>query len=166
MNKELLEESLRDFYPAIYSFSFALVPEILQSEQICLDAAELLFLKQKLLLEEFLAVESKGEESRLLQELKRYYFKHVWELGIKRFDQLKGSLETAEDYPKEAFFHIGVFARGVLFLKTRSKFDLDDIEFISAHDRYEILSYLAKSRNYLLKVDQGRSVAIPTVIGC
>ena len=165
VNKEFLEESLRDFYPDIYSLSFALVPEILQSEQICLDAAELLLLKEAWILEELLEVESQHEESRLLRELKKHYFKHVWELGVKRFDQLKGSLEVAEDYPKELFFNLGALERGILFLKVRSKFNLDDIEFISGCDRYEILSYLTKSRNDLLKIDQGRSIAVPAVIG-
>ena len=164
MNKKRLTEYFKELYPAIYSFSFTLVPEGLQAEQICLDALELLMVEEKKMMDQ-IVFSSPQEAPQLLQQLRRNYFKHICYLGVKRFDHLKGSLEVKAHRPQGDFFTLSVLQRGVLFLKTRLKFDLGDIEFITGSDRYEVLSHLAKARDGLLQTSQGRSITVPSVIG-
>ena len=164
MNKKRLTEYFKELYPTIYSFSFTLVPEGLQAEQICLDALELLMVEDKKIMDQ-IVFSSPQQATRLLQQLRRSYFKHICYLGVKRFGHLKGSLEVKVDRAKGAFFTLGVLQRGVLLLKTRLKFDLSDIEFITDCDRYEVLSHLAMARDGLLQASQGRSVIVPSIIG-
>ena len=160
-----MEESFRNFYPSIYSLSFALVPETLQAEQICLDVLELLRLKERRLMKKLTQVSSDKQWTSLLEQLQRKALKYAWDLGVKRFGQLKDGLKPGYGDPQEAFYLLGVVERGILFLKMRLKFGISDIEFISSRNRYEVLSYLARSRDHLLQVSQGRSMAAPKVIG-
>ena len=164
MQRKYLTKHLNDLYPAAYSLSFILVPDNLQAEQVCIDSLKLLMLKENNLMEQIVAVADKRREP-LLEQLKKVYFKHICALGIKRFGQLRGSSSTKRDHHCGAFYDLSVLQRSALFLKGRLRFDLDDIEFIINRDRYDVLSYLAKSRDCLLQVSQGRSVAIPAIIG-
>ena len=165
MNKKLLEESFRDFYPTIYSLSFALVPEVLQAEQICLDVLELLGLRERRLMRELAQAPSNKQCPSLIKQLQISALGYAWGLGVKRFGQLKDGLRVGNGDFQEAFYLLGVIERGVLFLKMRLKLNLSDIEFISGHNRYEILSSLARSRDHLLQAGQGRSMVAAKVIG-
>ncbi|MCY4644441.1 MAG: hypothetical protein OXB88_07465 [Bacteriovoracales bacterium] len=154
----------KDSYPLVYSLSFILVPETLQAEQICLDSLELLALKERKLMMRLAHTKSQNTQP-LWDQLKKNHLKYVWILGIKRFTQLKGNTETWHEKPDEFFFTQNVLERGILFLKTRLRLSLSDIEFITDCDRYKILSYLCKSRDDLLWESHKRNLSLPQVIG-
>ena len=80
---------------------------------------------------------------------------------MKRFEQLKGGF----DFHEEGFFTLEIHERGILFLKTRLKYSVSDIEDVSEYDHYDILRHLAKSREQLLLYGHGRSLALPPIIG-
>ena len=155
MSRTLLQESLGNIYPDLYSFSFSLIPEVLQAEQICLDSIDILSVKNKPLLYDFLYSPSKQVQT----QIKLNCLKNAWSLGTKRFQQIKDGIAIDKTLENKVFFTLDITHRGLLFLKTRLKLSSYDIELITGYDRYKILSFLTFSRSQLLKQKYGKKIS-------
>ena len=164
MDRKSLERYLKTHYPSIYSFAFALVPEEVQARQIALDALQLVLNEDKSFSNDMVFTMPEDAE-RVQQELISRYFRSVYRLGLKRFDHLKNGIEIKVDRSEGSFYALGVQERAILFLKSRLKFNLDEIEFIMEVDRYQVLLLLNQSREYLVRNKEGRSFATLELIG-
>ena len=164
VDRKSLEHFIKDHYQNIYSFSFALVPEELQARQMALDALELFMTKERDLMNE-IVLSNLNDAPDLLSRLTVRYYKNVYELGVKRFDQLKGGLEIKVDRSVGSFYALGLNERAIIYLKMILKFDLGEIEQITEHTRYEILCILSSSREYLLRNNKQRSLPSPQFPG-
>lgn len=163
MDRKHLEKFIKDQYQNIYSFSYALVPDELQAQQIALDALDLLMNREDKLMRDIVFAQEKPRV--LLRQLTIKYYASVFEIGSKRFEQIKGGIEIKVDRSAGSFYALGLGERAVMFAKMILKLDLNEIEQITQHTRYEILSILNQSREYLLSNNAGRSVRGPRILG-
>lgn len=139
------------------------MPDELQAQQIALDALDLLMNREDKLMRDIVFAQAKPVE--LLRKLTIKYYASVYEIGSKRFDQIRGGIEIKVDRSQGSFYALGINERAVMFAKMILRLELNEIEQITQHTRYEILSILNQSREYLISNNSGRSIRGPRILG-
>lgn len=143
MKNEELQKYIQNLSPELYSFSYILIPDVLQASQLMIDCVQSFLIQKKELVEKMSLSKNKIIEN-LLEETKLNIIKIVYELSRKRYQQLKISLSDVEGHG--GFFSLEFDEKAILYLKEKANFDLDTIEFITSSSRSEVLSYLYSAR--------------------
>ena len=153
MEKTDLINYLQKINTELYQFSYALVPDDLQAQQIIVDSIELLINDAKdndsNIFFKLLESSKNEEKARLLFSLRIHLYKYIFKIGRRRFGQLKNSLRPSQDFG--SFYSVGPTEKAALFLKHKTKFQLIDMENILELSRHEIISYLHNGRESLLQ---------------
>jgi hypothetical protein len=143
MKTEELQKYIQNLSPELYSFAYVLIPDDLQASQLMIDCVQSFLIQKKLLIEKMGKTKNKIVKN-LLEETKLNLLKIVYELSRKRYKQLKMSLTDVEG--NGGFLSLDFDEKAMLYLKEKSGFDLDQIEFIASSTRSEVLSYLYSAR--------------------
>lgn len=151
------EQSIKDFNPYLYSFAHVLIPDALQARQIVIDAFEKLHLEGKL--GEYLELNRPGKS-----KLKIALLKSAYELSIKRAQHLFNGIEGSEEVKNFGEFYRLEFAeRAIVWLKVRLKLDFSSIQEITDLDRYEVMTFIARARDSLIRTQGREGVKLPEV---
>lgn len=140
MNTKELESYLKTLHPDLYSFSYILIPDDLQASQLIVDAIANVLIDRRELIDRILKSE-KAEAEKI--ELKNFLFRAIYLLARKRFHQIKSSMNL---HNLEAFYHLELDERALLFLKHKMKWGKDQMNFVTTLGSEEIVSILTKSR--------------------
>lgn len=167
MKRKTIQRLLNDFQTEIYFYAYALIPDQLQARQIVLDSIDLVFNGDKDLIDEILF----GDDSDIDQlkiKLRKVLLKHCFNLSSKRIDHLKTgigiNMMDQQVQANREFYELSFIERSVLFLKVKLKLDFDSIQEITNLDRYEVMTFIGKARDSLIR-SQGRDgVSIPEIL--
>jgi hypothetical protein len=143
MKIEELQKFIQNLSPELYSFAYVLIPDDLQASQLMIDCVQSFLIQKKLLVEKMRPSKNKILKN-LLEETRIHLLKIVYELSKKRYQQLRISFKDVEE--SGGFFALEFDEKTVLYLKDKGGFDLNEIEFITALSRSEVLSYLYSAR--------------------
>ena len=138
-----LEKFIQNQSSDLYSFAFILIPDDLQATQLMIDSVSSFMIQKRSLINRW----SEAGESALGEnstDIKINLYKTMYELSKKRYGQLKMSFKTIED--TSGFFSLDFDDKSVLFLKERTDFSMDVMEFILGKSRTEILAHLYSAR--------------------
>lgn len=148
MKTLVLEKFIQNLSTDLYSFAFILIPDDLQATQLMIDAVSAFMIQKKSLIEKW----SSANESELKEnssDIKIHLYRSMYELSKKRYNQLRMSFKDVED--SSGFFSLEFSDKAALFLKEKSDFEFDVIEFILGQSKNEVLAHLYSARLHLLE---------------
>ncbi len=148
-----LEKFIQSQSLDLYSMAYILIPDDLQASQLMIDTVTAFLIQKSPTIAKWLAEKSSVEEKHF--KCKTHLLKSMYELSRKRYHQLKISLKDVED--ASGFFALDFDEKAVLYLKEQAGFNLEDMEFIMAKSRSEILAYLYSAR---LKMVEGQNTVM------
>jgi hypothetical protein len=131
---------IQSLSPDLYSFAYILIPDDLQATQLMIDSVAAFLIQKKSLLDKWTA----KEESAFGEDLKVHLYKSMYDLSKKRYNQLRMSFKNIED--NSGFFSLDFDEKAALFLKERTDFREELIEFILGKTRSELLAFLYSAR--------------------
>ena len=147
MRNNRLEVFLKELNPELFSFSYALIPDDLQVQQLVVDAVHLLVVEEWELIFSFLSLKQDTGKSILFQ-FKKISYKSIFNMAKRRSEQLRGGLRGMAQYAP--FFLLDINQRAVLFLKHKTNFGFEFMEEVIGKDRHQIIETLNRSRDVLL----------------
>lgn len=131
----------------LYSFSYILIPDDLQASQLIIDSISTMFVMNKSMIVKWTRcdeLEFKSYES----EIFRMVLKTIYELALKRFEQIKVGLGSSH---RVLFHELTLEEKSALFLKEKFHLDLETISFILDSNSLEVLSRLKSARLTLIE---------------
>ncbi|MDO9182390.1 MAG: hypothetical protein Q7U04_08265 [Bacteriovorax sp.] len=143
MKTEELQKYIQNLSPELYSFAYVLVPDDLQASQLMIDCVQSFLIQKKVLIEKMGLTKNRILKN-LLDETKINIVKIIYELSRKRYQQLKISLAEVEG--NGGFFSLDFDEKAILFLKEKTQFEIEQIEFITSMSKTEVLAYLYSAR--------------------
>lgn len=136
---------LEKINPELFSFSYALVPDDLQAQQIVIDAAALLFSEENKLL---FNLNFHNERWQLRSSrIKKILYQFIFRICKRRFRQIKESIKWNDEYAP--FFKLELEERAVIFLKHKTHMDIEDIEEILEVQKPYVLAKINCAREKL-----------------
>lgn len=156
-----LESFLKDINSDLFSFSYALIPDDLQVQQLILDAVGLLITVEEELVLDFMSLKKGSGRENLLFQLKKIIYRNIFQTAKKRLEQLKGGLAEMTEYIP--FFSLNVNQRAVLFLKHKTRFSWVFVEEITDLNRHQVMEILNSGRNKLLD-NAAIGLEVPTTL--
>ena len=138
-----LEKLIKNLSSELYSFAYILIPDDLQATQLMIDSVSAFIIQNKLLIEKW----STTNESEMIHNsnnIKHRLYKSMYELSKKRYNQIRMSLKSIED--SSGFFSLDFDDKVALFLKEKTDFNLNVLEFILGLSRKEVLAHLYSAR--------------------
>jgi hypothetical protein len=160
MPDQMFNNFLNSITDQLYSFSYTLIPDTLQSEQIVLDSLSSLFVdinkqsgsvsldnislnyKEIIKLEDFTFI-------RLI------LFEKVYSLCKLRRDHLINSIYKLNEKNKEVVFTLDIKSRAALYLKHRLNLSYSKVSSVMNLNKFEVISIINNARYELLdKFDQ------------
>lgn len=145
-----LETFLKNNNSDFYSFSFALISDDLQAQQIVVDAAYRLTVEERELIFEFLSLKEDGAGESILFKLKKFFFQNVFNIARKRFEQLKKTLN--DEVKSTSFSQLSINEKAILFLKYKTNWSMSDIEDILGKGHHQTIALLNRARHSLLEI--------------
>ena len=154
---EEFQQYFHQLFPELTSFSFALIPDELQANQMVLDAMSVLVVQEKEVIENYfqerVAINSRHEETGKLEfqryRIKTSLYKNIFKIAFRRAPQLESSILPGED--KAAFYAVDLTSRAIVFLKHKTHFELTDIEDIVDKNNSEVISLLQIGRKSFIE---------------
>jgi hypothetical protein len=143
MKIEELQKYIQNLSPDLYSFAYVLIPDDLQASQLMIDCVQSFLIQKKQLVEKIALSKNKIVRNHS-EEIKLNLLKIVFELSKRRYQQLKISFSDVEG--NGGFFSMDFDEKASLYLREKSDFELDQIEFITGSTRAETLSQLYSAR--------------------
>lgn len=138
-----LEKFIQNRSSELYSFAFILIPDDLQATQLMIDSVSTFMIQKRSLIDKW----NESLQSQLSEntnDIKINLYKAMYELAKKRYSQLKMSFKKIED--NSGFFSLDFDDKAVLFLKERTDFSFEIIEFILGKTRLEVQAHLYSAR--------------------
>lgn len=133
--------------PGLYSFSYALIPDELQAEQLIVDAFSVFLIREE---EDIKALEMESARERAAS--KRYaqtsLLIDIFDLAKKRAPQLASLLRNVREH--KSFYELDILHRAVLSAKENLKLSNAQIGEIFALKNHQVLEALHNSRSILL----------------
>ena len=132
--------------PKLFSFAYALLPDVLQAQQLVIDSIALLITERKEWVEEaakIMAAQAVATRSTLIQ---RYLYRHIFLIGRTRAKQLV--TKAPPEYAN--FYNLPITSRAVLFLHHQTAWAIDDIDDILSLERPVLAAHLQQARQQLL----------------
>ena len=144
-----VKDTLQEISKDLFSFSFCLIPDDLQVQQILVDCIYLLNTDEaaKSLLEQLNDSDKNDIHKKIKIQLKTLMAKNLYMMGKKRYFQVKDSLLLEDGHA--AFYSLDFEQRATVFLKQALKYDFKDIELITSQDRASVISSLSMARQKL-----------------
>lgn len=148
----------KDFYSLVqplteklYRFSYSLIPDDLQAEQLVIDAFNAYLLKEK---KTILSREIDLKNKKVVAQLRRHLFKgilrYLCDIGLRRSLQLMDQLRPSVAAEFKSFFAMDPKVRMVIGLRYDHQFTVEEIEQIGQMPRYEVIEKLHNGRFLLL----------------
>lgn len=171
-----VETYLKRIDSELFSFSFALLPDDLQAQQVVIDSLGILFVEKDQLLDQVISSKEDDElneqrdnndnhvchyeqhdirSQKVLNDIKVFLFKSAYCLCVKRFMQIKNSLKM--DGMFIPFFNLELKEKAILYLKFKTPFLNSEIQEILGVDEVAFVSGL---NNAKLKLAQNSGVDI------
>ena len=131
----------------LYSFSYALIPDDLQAQQLVLDSTALLISEKAKEIKILLENSNDYTKRETLKFFKITLYQYVFRIAKKRIIHIKNSLTAPKDF--STFYSLDIDDKSVLFLKHKVELDFYDIEEITQISKALIISKLSVARNTL-----------------
>lgn len=147
MQKNEIEKYLNQINKDLYRFSYCLLPDDLQVSQIIIDSITVLLLERRELVETLEYCKNESEKRDTLFSIKLFLHKRIFELIKRRTKQLSGSIEFSPDFSE--YYGLDLIEKAVLYFKTKTSFEFEDIAFILTQNKTTIFQALANGRNNL-----------------
>ena len=138
-----LEKLIKNLSTDLYSFAYVLIPDDLQATQLMIDSVSVFLIQNKLLIEKWTS-NTKSDLEHISDDVKKYLYRSMYELSRKRYNQVRMGFKSIED--SSGFFSLDFDDKVALFLKEKTNFTLDLIEFILGQSRTEVLAHLYSAR--------------------
>jgi hypothetical protein len=148
MKKLELEKFIQNLSTELYSFAFILIPEDLQATQLMIDSVSTFLIQKKSMIAKWTTF----NEVELIEnsmDIKIHLYKSMYEISKKRYSQLRMSFKDFED--NSGFFSLEFDDKATLFLKERTEFPVEIIEFILGQSSNEVVSHLYSARRQLIE---------------
>lgn len=148
MKKLELEKFIQNLSTELYSFAFILIPDDLQATQLMIDSVSSFLIMKKSMISKWANFsESELDDNSL--DIKIHLYKSMYELSKKRYSQLRLSFKDFEE--NSGFFSLDFDDKAALFLKERTEFPIDVIEFILGQTKNEVVAHLYSARRHLIE---------------
>ena len=128
-----VDQHLMTFTADLFSFSYALIPDELQAQQIVTDALTVLVLRHQELIENIFVGDADTRE-RKDRFIKVALFESTYSLASKRERQL--NIGKGEE--SLSFYLLPVESRALLFLTYKTNFTQNEYADILSRDKYEV----------------------------
>jgi hypothetical protein len=132
--------------PKLFSFAYALLPDVLQAQQLVIDAVALLVTERKAWVEETAKIMAAQEVATRSTLLQRYLYRHIFLIGRTRAKQV--AITPPPEFA--SFYALPVTSRAVLFLHHQTTWPIDDIDDILSLERPVLFAHLQQARHALL----------------
>lgn len=152
-----LEKLIQNLSTDLYSFAFILIPDDLQATQLMIDSVSAFIIQKKTLIDKW-STTSESELVHNSKDIKIHLYRSMYDLAKKRYNQVRMSFKSIED--NSGFFALEFDDKAALFLKERTDFPLDVIEFILGQSRSEVLAHLYSARIKMVNNGPAHSEAI------
>lgn len=157
----------KDFYQLtfpltdkLYRFSFTLIPDDLQAEQLVIDSLNAYLLKER---KNILRKEINLDNKKDLQIARRQVFKgilrHMCDIGVRRAGQLSELTRTERPEGYAAFYALDPKVRFVMSLRYEGQFTVEEIEEMAQIPRFEVIEKIHNGR-FLLMSDLNKGVTV------
>ena len=143
------ETHLQSVIPDLYSFSYALIPDVLQAQQVVIDAISAIVLTKSEFFEQGL-LEDQDEEI-FLKNVKVDLLQCIFSLSKKRIDQISDGIDE-EPFDSDEFapfYSLDLLSRAIIFLSEVGNFSLQDISEVIKRPFHEVISQRAFAQNEL-----------------
>ncbi|MCO4794100.1 MAG: hypothetical protein KC493_10325 [Bacteriovoracaceae bacterium] len=147
MKRKDLEILLQKANVDLYGYAYCLIPDELQASQLVMDAMAILTLDKKSLLEDLLLSEEEKEKRLNLFIIKKFLYRAIYKLSVKRINQIRSSLDFSGDYI--SFHGLNLEQKSAIYLKRKTSLELSDIQEILNIKKPEMISTLATARQLL-----------------
>ncbi len=135
MNRKEIFGLISPLLEQLYQFSFALLPDELEAEQLVIDGVNGFIIKEKKLLESL--------EVEIDNELRRFFFQkmvnHIYNLANKRIVQFKINHE-------DSFYRLPLRDRAIMILRYQMNYAPENIEDFLGIARWEVIEGIHNSR--------------------
>ena len=143
-----LEKLIKNLGTDLYSFAYILIPDDLQATQLMIDSVSAFLIQNKIMIDKW-SSNSESDLDYISNDVKKNLYKSMYELSKKRYNQIRLSLKTIED--SSGFFSLDFDDKVAIFLKEKTSFSLDVIEFVLGQTRTEVLAHLYSARLKMVK---------------
>ena len=125
MNKKLITDKFCQTNKQIFPFAYSLIFDELQAQQLIIDSISIFIGRDTQRLEDYCDENDMQSQRRKWFEIEKIIYKNVFQIGKKRFDQVRASLSFDEENAQ--FYALSLMQRAVLFLRHQTDFDESDI---------------------------------------
>jgi len=136
--------------PHFYSFAFVLIPDDLQATQLVVDS-----ISQYLIVNRENLAKNKNNQ----EKLEECILQNIFELALKRFSQIKLSLNFTTDH-RENFYRLETEERAALFLREVKKMNYEEIMWILNKTTGELKAILASARYKIFEIPESRELIV------
>ncbi len=149
-----LESYLLNINSEFFAFSYALVPEELQAQQIVLDSVSAVLLNFRSEIADLVIDEKcQGEDSLktdlFFLRIKRETYRQIFVLAGKRSSHFKNSMDVESDFLM--FSQLQLIHRAVLFLRYKTSISMHEIEEILGKSKTQLIGLLSEGQDLLAK---------------
>ncbi len=149
MKKEELLSIIDSQIPKFYGFSYALLGDELEAEQVIIDAYTVFLMKEKDFLTE---EEGDFEDKHYRQSIKKYLLREmtreIYELSIKRFSKFHKNQKNLLEY--NCFFEMNMNKRALIYLKEVGLYTVKDLQEIFTLERHQVIELFYNAKFELL----------------
>lgn len=150
MKKSELNTVLNSIQSKLYEFSYIILPDDLQAQQLVIDATTAFILKEQ----DWLNITDYEEDERKERSLVKFdvyklVLKNIFEIGVRRFTQLSADTLVIDEQFKN-FYELDVISRALLFLKHKTEISFNDILEITQMKKPEVLAKIYTSRQAVI----------------
>ncbi len=147
MKRNELISIVDSIIPGLYSFSYALIPDELQAEQLIVDAYSVFLIREA---EDIEALEAQSARERAASKkfAQTSLLIDIFDLAKKRAPQLTSLLRNVREYGR--FYELDILHRGVLGAKENLHLNNIQIGEVFALKSHQVLEALHNARAVLL----------------
>jgi hypothetical protein len=140
----------------LYRFSYSLIPDDLQAEQLVIDALNAYLLKEnKSILNRQVDLDDKKEVAQVRRMIFKGLLGYLCEIGNRRSFQMMDQLRSAVPPEFKTFYALEPKVRMALGLRYDHQFTVEEIEQVLHMARYEVIEKLHNGRFLLLSPERG-----------
>lgn len=141
MKRKEIFNFLSPLLDQFYQFSFALLPDELEAEQLVIDGVNGFIVKErKWLTRSEAIIEGEGKMKRVIFQK---IINHIYELALKRLVNFKVQRE-------ESFYQLPVRNRAIMVLRYQMNFAPEQVEDMLGLARWEVIEGIHNSRFMLM----------------
>lgn len=147
-----LETLINPLLPKFYAFSFCMIQDDTQAEQLIIDAYSVFIVREKNFIEEYDFSNERKERASFKKYLFANMIHDIFELSLKRTIQTKYQFKNQyNEY--DSFYQLDQLQRATLFLKEKLEMSIEGIEETLRIKKHQVIESLHNARFKILEVE-------------